>query len=49
LAKELRGHAFTAIYNSDLRRAHETAQNIAAELELQVTVEPHMREINLSK
>jgi broad specificity phosphatase PhoE len=37
------------LYSSDLRRAHETARIIAAELKVLVIVEPRLREINLGK
>lgn len=46
LARQLQGQSFAAIYSSDLKRAKETAEIIAALHHLPVTVEPRLREIN---
>ena len=44
LAARLARERLTAIYSSDLVRAHETARIVAARLGLGVTVEPDLRE-----
>jgi broad specificity phosphatase PhoE len=46
LAEQLRGQSFKAIFTSDLMRAIETAEIIAAMLGLPVSPEPRLREIN---
>ena len=46
LANQLAGLRLEAIYSSDLRRAYDTAQTVAARLRLAVTVEPRLREVN---
>jgi broad specificity phosphatase PhoE len=46
LARRLISQNFVAIYTSDLKRARETAEIIAGVLQLPVTPEPHLREIN---
>jgi probable phosphoglycerate mutase len=46
LAQQLQGQSFAAIYSSDLERARETAEIIAASVHLPVTVEPRLREID---
>ena len=46
LACQLKGQTFAAIYSSNLKRASETAEIIAACLHLSVTIEPRLREIN---
>lgn len=46
LARQLHGQSFAAIYSSDLKRAKETAEIIAASLNLNVVVELRLREIN---
>jgi len=46
LAQQLQGSSFVAIYTSDLQRARETAEIIAAAIHLPVTLEPRLREIN---
>ncbi|GAB1470747.1 hypothetical protein MASR2M66_16250 [Chloroflexota bacterium] len=45
--EKLKDGSFSAIYSSDLLRARQTAEIIAEPLELQVTLEPHLREMNL--
>ncbi len=47
LAAYLRGHAITAVYSSDLLRAHKTAEGIAAEFGLTVHDDVRLRELNL--
>lgn len=46
LAQQLLGQAFVAIYTSDLQRARETAEIIAAVIHTPITLEPRLREIN---
>jgi broad specificity phosphatase PhoE len=46
LARQLQGQSFAAIYSSNLKRAQETAEIIAASVHLPVTVEPRLTEIN---
>ena len=46
LTEKLNGHSFSAIYSSDLIRAHQTAKPIADKLGLSVHTEPRLREIN---
>lgn len=46
-AQLLDGQRFGAIYSSDLLRARETAEIIAARLGLRVRLEPRLREVNL--
>ena len=47
VAKKLAGHAFTALYSSDLARAVETAETISAWIGVPMAVEPRLREVNL--
>jgi broad specificity phosphatase PhoE len=44
LAELLEGEALEAVYSSDLRRAHETAEIVARLKGLEVTVDPQLRE-----
>jgi len=46
LAQILQFHPFAAIYTSDLVRARETAETIAVNLRLPVTIDSRLREIN---
>jgi broad specificity phosphatase PhoE len=46
LAEKLKGDRFFGIYTSDLQRAQETANTIAAALNLPVTTDARLREIN---
>jgi 2,3-bisphosphoglycerate-dependent phosphoglycerate mutase len=46
LAAELSGEGITGVYSSDLRRAQETAEIVAASLGLGVEVDPALREID---
>ncbi len=47
LSQELSGLAFTAAYSSDLRRARETAEILAAPRGLRVQLDRRLREISL--
>jgi broad specificity phosphatase PhoE len=46
-AQELSGQKIDVLISSDLKRARETAEIIAATLSLEVRFEPRLREINL--
>jgi broad specificity phosphatase PhoE len=47
LAEQLRSTPFDAVYSSDLRRAHETAEIVAAPHEVPVIIERGLREIDV--
>lgn len=47
LAKQLRATPFDAVYSSDLRRARETAEVVAAPHGVPVVVDPELREIDI--
>jgi broad specificity phosphatase PhoE len=49
LAIQLQNQLFSAVYTSDLQRARETAQVIAAALRKPVTVDRRLREIDLGE
>jgi len=46
LAKNLNGHAFAAIYSSDLKRAKRTAEAISEVLNINVQTDKRIREIS---
>jgi len=45
LAETLVGHEFSALYSSDITRAHQTAEIISARLGLPIQIETRLREI----
>jgi broad specificity phosphatase PhoE len=49
MAPALASREVAAIYSSDLRRANETAQIVAAALSLPVTADPELREIDVGE
>lgn len=49
LAEQLRSTPFDAVYSSDLRRARETAEIVAAPHGVPVVVEPGLREIDVGE
>jgi broad specificity phosphatase PhoE len=46
LAQKLEGQTFAAIFSSDLRRARQTAESVAARLGLPVRLDARLREID---
>jgi broad specificity phosphatase PhoE len=46
LARQLKGYLFSAIYTSDLQRARDTADAISAVLNIPITTDIRLREIN---
>jgi len=49
LAEQLRSTPFDAVYSSDLRRARETAEIVAAPHAVPVVVEPGLREVDVGE
>lgn len=49
LAKRLKDEPISAIYSSPLSRTHETASPLAERLDLQIQVEPDLREVYLGE
>ena len=47
LAEELSARTISAVYSSDLRRASETAEIVAASLGLSVSLDARLREIDV--
>ncbi|HEY7398793.1 MAG TPA: histidine phosphatase family protein [Gaiellaceae bacterium] len=47
LAEQLRATPFDAVYSSDLLRARETAEIVAAPHGVEVVIEPGLREVNV--